>query len=122
MEILELNHVAIHVKDVEKSVAFYERKLGLQIIPRPAFNFPGAWFQLGPAQQLHLIGRRKENIYSLPEGNHFALKCKSIETVKNELLKKEISFKGPKSRPDGVQQIFLQDPDGYFIEFFEDNN
>lgn len=122
MEILELNHIAIHVKDVEKSYAFYEQKLGLKSIPRPAFDFPGAWFQLGAAQQLHLIGGRKENVVSFPEGNHFALKCSSIKEVKKELEKKNILFNGPKSRPDGVQQIFLQDPDGYYIEFFEDNN
>jgi len=121
MQILELNHVAIHVKDVAKSFEFYEKKLGFISIPRPAFNFPGAWFKLGPAQQLHLIGGRVEEVHSLPEGSHYALKCKSIEAVRLAFLEKGIIFKGPKSRPDGVQQIFLQDPDGYFIEFFEEN-
>lgn len=120
MEILELNHVAIHVKDVAVSYEFYEKKLGFVSIPRPAFKFPGAWFQIGPTQQLHLIGGRKEKVHSLPQGSHFALKCKSIESVRQALLKKELLFQGPKLRPDGVQQIFLQDPDGYYIEFYEE--
>ena len=54
MEHRELNHVALHVKDVAKSCEFYERVLELQPIPRPAFNFPGAWYQLGTAQELQL--------------------------------------------------------------------
>ena len=58
MKILELNHVAIHVADVERSSAFYRDVLRLEMIPRPAFDFPGAWFRLGAAQELHLIGRR----------------------------------------------------------------
>jgi catechol 2,3-dioxygenase-like lactoylglutathione lyase family enzyme len=120
MEIIELNHVALHVQDVAKSVIFY-KKLGFREIPRPAFHFPGAWFQLGKYQQLHLIGGRNEDVHSFPQGNHYALKCKSIELVHKELIDKEIFFRGPKLRPDGVKQIFIQDPDGYYIEFFEDN-
>ena len=44
MEHRELNHVALHVKDVANSCEFYERVLELQQIPRPAFDFPGAWY------------------------------------------------------------------------------
>lgn len=120
MEIIELNHIAVHVKDVEVSAAFYRDKLGFLPIPRPAFNFPGAWFQLGNQQQLHLIGGRTEQVHSRPEGSHFALKCRSIDAVRKLFIEKDVQFLGPKMRPDGVQQIFLQDPDGYFIEFFED--
>ena len=36
MDHRELNHVAIHVEDVEQSCAFYERVLELKPIPRPA--------------------------------------------------------------------------------------
>ena len=46
MEHRELNHVGLHVKDVAKSCEFYERVLELQPIPRPAFDFPGAWYCL----------------------------------------------------------------------------
>ena len=55
MKIYELNHVAIHVKDVEASCEFYRNVLRLEPIPRPAFTFPGAWFRLGDNQELHLI-------------------------------------------------------------------
>ena len=55
MKINSLHHVSLTVTDLERSRRFYREVLGLQEIARPAFNFPGAWFQLGASQQLHLI-------------------------------------------------------------------
>jgi glyoxylase I family protein len=55
MEITLLHHVALTVSDLERSRKFYREVLGLEEIARPNFSFPGAWFQLGAAQQLHLI-------------------------------------------------------------------
>src|SRR5436190_6512031 len=46
MKHFELNHVAIHVADVEKSCEFYRRGLLLAPMPRTAFTFPGGWFRL----------------------------------------------------------------------------
>ena len=118
MEIEELNHVAIYVKDVDASSRFYQEKMELEPLPRPAFDFPGAWFKLGGHQELHLIGnRKKELIFS--RRHHFALKVKSIKQAEDLLTKKGVEFSGPKPRPDGAMQIFLQDPDGYHIELFE---
>ena len=62
MKTLELNHVAIHVEDVERTCDFYANVLQLTPLPRPAFDFPGAWFLLGAVQELHIIGNREEDI------------------------------------------------------------
>ena len=35
MDIIDLNHVAIHVKDLDTSVDFYGEKLGLPPMTRP---------------------------------------------------------------------------------------
>lgn len=118
MDIEELNHVAIYVKDLEASYRFYHETLELEPLPRPAFDFPGAWFRLGTHQELHLIGERKE-LLTLNKRHHFALKVKSVKQAEELLKQKEVKFTGPKPRPDGAIQIFLQDPDGYFIELFE---
>lgn len=118
MEIEELNHVAIYVKDLEASYHFYHEVLELKPIPRPDFSFPGAWFRLGKQQELHLIGSRKEELIFL-KSHHFALKVKSIEQAEELLKNKGVSYTGPKPRPDGAIQIFIRDPDGYYIELFE---
>ena len=119
MEILELNHVAIHVADVERSCAFYREVLGLKQIPRPAFSFPGAWFQLGPSQELHIIGQREGEPLGGPRSNHFALRVPSIREAEAQLKAKGVPYQGPWQRPDGAWQIFLADPDGHFIELCE---
>ena len=119
MEILELNHVAIHVQDLSASISFYKDKLGLNELSRPDFNFQGAWFRLGAAQELHLIEGRKNPVNSLQRGAHFALQVRSIHEAEEWLTNTGVAFNPKKQRPDGAWQIFLQDPDGYFIELCE---
>jgi catechol 2,3-dioxygenase-like lactoylglutathione lyase family enzyme len=116
MKIDQLNHVAIHVADVETSAAFYRDVLGLEQLPRPAFSFPGAWFSLGPGQALHLIGERDQPVHSHRRGTHFALRVDSIRAAEANLQAQGIEIFGPKQRPDGAWQIFLQDPDGHVVE------
>lgn len=115
-----IDHLALFVADVTKSVHFYHNILGFEVILRPAFNFEGAWFAVGPTQQLHLIGHREvpvpEGVFG-PRQNHFAIQVTDIQAAAAFLREKNISFTGPKPRPDGMLQIFFQDPDGYWIEF-----
>jgi lactoylglutathione lyase len=116
MKIVELNHAAIHVADVEKSVDFYSRVLQLETLPRPAFDFPGAWFRLGTQQELHLLGDRELPVHSHSRGTHFALLVEDIDDWEKHLISEGAEFAPKKSRPDGAYQIFLQDPDGHFVE------
>lgn len=116
MKIQELNHVMIRVRDLEASIRFYGEVLGLSRLPRPAFDFPGAWFALG-GQELHLIGDP-----GLParshEHHHYAVQIDDPGQVRRELEAKGWSaLRGPVRRPDGALQLFVADPDGYVIEF-----
>jgi catechol 2,3-dioxygenase-like lactoylglutathione lyase family enzyme len=115
-QIRSLNHVAIHVRDVAQSVRFYEEVLGLAPLPRPAFSFPGAWFSLGPGQELHLIGDVKYPLQTPHRGNHFALLIDDADAWLARLHSFGLTETRIKTRPDGALQIFLADPDGHFIE------
>lgn len=116
---LELNHVALQVRDLEASRAFYGETLGFPEIERPDFGFPGAWFRLGTEQDLHLICGREEEVHSQPRGNHYALRVPEIRQVEAFLSERGIPMRGPHQRPDGAWQIFIKDPDGHSVEFTE---
>ena len=116
MNIQQLNHVALHVKDLERSIRFYEDILCLTQIPRPDVDFSGAWFSIGENQELHLIADRSVPVNSSRRGNHFALCVDSVWKVAEFLNKKNYHFSPPSKRLDGAWQIFLQDPDGHYIE------
>jgi catechol 2,3-dioxygenase-like lactoylglutathione lyase family enzyme len=117
IKIRELNHVAIHVKDLDASTHFYGEVLELPRLPRPAFNFPGAWFAFG-SQELHLIAdpdlqpdRRQHH--------HFALLVDDAFAAREELERKGVTnLQGPAPRPDGPMQLFFSDPDGYRLEMY----
>lgn len=116
MKINQLNHVAIHVADLDTSMDFYRNVLGLKPIQRPAFNFPGAWFGIGKDQELHLIAGRSEPVVANRRGTHFAVQIDSMEAAEVRLKEHEIPYHEPKTRPDGALQIYIEDPDGHVIE------
>jgi lactoylglutathione lyase len=116
--VIELNHVALPVADVERSLPFYRDILGLAPLPRPDFPFPGAWFRLGHHQELHLIGDERTTAGSGQSmDGHFALLVKDLAPVAARLREAGLNFRGPGPRPDGALQIFVTDPDGNVIEF-----
>ncbi|GDY08856.1 glyoxalase [Planctomycetia bacterium] len=125
IQVKSLDHVTLVVKDLELSRRFYVDGLGMREVPRPAFSFPGSWFQAGPTL-IHLIG---EHFGGSPAGNplaeefrttrsnHFAFLVDDVEAAyarAQELGMKIVS--SPKARPDGFVQVFLNDPDGFVVE------
>lgn len=118
---LKLDHYSIYCFDLEQSIKFYTQVLRLKSKTRPSFDFPGHWFDIGNDQELHLISGRKEQKENLPMSRniHQAYKTTEIEQFNKHLDSLNISKIGPKKRPDGITQIFIQDPDGYWIEITE---
>jgi len=125
-----LHHVSIPVTDLERSRCFYRDVLGLPEIPRPPFDFPGAWFTLGPGgQQLHLIvysGQtfRKPNSIETHDG-HYALRVPSFRRAVEHFLR--LGYREDSADPAtllivrphataGFPQIYLLDPDRHVIE------
>ena len=121
IRIHELNHVALHVSDLDASMHFYGEVIGLPQKARPAFDFPGAWYAFGN-QELHLIADPAMTAASRRH-HHFALLVDDTDAAKAELTAKGITeFRGPAPRPDGAMQLFFHDPDGYVIELYTNGN
>lgn len=118
---LNKDHDAIEVKDVAASARFYRDILGLKEIPNGGLPDHIRWFQLGDKVQIHLI--ESENLPEKQKGVHMALNTDKLEELMQFLKSKNIYFENwpgednsTNTRPDGVKQIYLQDPDGYWIE------
>jgi lactoylglutathione lyase len=121
-----ISHIALHVAHLEKSTLFYKDIMGLKPIPEPFQIGMHSWFQVGPHCQLHLIAGARESVEK-NMNNHLAFTTESIETFIKRLTEAHFDFCdafGIKNkihiRPDGIQQVFFQDPDGYWLEVNND--
>jgi catechol 2,3-dioxygenase-like lactoylglutathione lyase family enzyme len=114
----QLNHVGLNVADVERSRRFYRDVVGLVEIARPALDFAGVWFRVGPKQELHLIGKKASGDGRFKEC-HFSLAVESIANASEHLTELGLAHGGPRRRADGAWQIDLVDPDGHSIELLE---
>lgn len=118
-----LDHVALFVADTQKSVDFYASVFGLTEIPSPFPPGGPRWMVFAGGLELHLQPGRKDPITS-PRRVHFAVTVPSLEPVLAALRSRNIVWVDNSDRPgqiartrtDGVQQIFFQDPDGYWVE------
>ncbi len=121
MPITGLNHVALQVKDVQTTVAFYTQVVGLTVMPRPDFGFPGAWLRIGrEPYELHLIqSPNGGHVNAGSRGNHFAIQVTGLDEYPARLAGKTPWTKGPVVRPDGARQLFFEDPDGHTVELVE---
>lgn len=121
-----LNHVALFVQNLGKSAQFYRDIIGLDTMPEPFKDGKHAWFRTGPHSSLHVIEGASEPAVH-PKNHHTCFSVPSMNEFVANLQKNKIEYEdhaGKKSsihrRVDGVQQIWLQDPDGYWIEINDD--
>ena len=118
MSVRALNHIGLHVLEVDRSRRFYAEVLGLSELPRPEFDFPGAWFALGPGQELHLIGKRASGDGRFKEC-HYSLEVEDLEDMAAHLTGLALEHSGLLDRPDGARQVFVANLDGHEIELLE---
>lgn len=121
-----LNHIALSVKNLAKSTSFYSKIIQLDTIPEPFHDGKHTWFSIGTHSHLHLI-EYSDPILVPAKGTHLCFSVPSIETFIQRLEQNNILYsnwqgdnKAVTTRVDGVKQIYLQDPDGYWIEINND--
>jgi catechol 2,3-dioxygenase-like lactoylglutathione lyase family enzyme len=109
-----LDHVSIIVTDVDRARAFYAGVLGLTEIPRPeSFDFPGAWFQVGP-EVIHLLGAPAPDVKGR---RHFCLYVSDIQAAARYLEARGMAVRwDTKYKIDGIDRFFTEDPDGNRVE------
>ena len=122
----QFNHTTIYVVDMNKSADFYEKVMMFKRIPEPFHDNRHIWLKIGEHNQLHIVQGAKQ-ITSHDINIHLAFTVPSVENFAKHLDELNIKYgnwaqdsKTPQPRPDGIKQIYLQDPDGYWIEVNDD--
>jgi lactoylglutathione lyase len=123
-----LNHIAFYVKDLERSTNFYKDIIGLDTIPEPFHDGKHTWFGVGPKSHLHIISGETKTILR-EKTSHVCFSITDMDGFIARLKKAGIPYEdwaGNKqsvtNRVDGVKQIYLQDPDGFWLEINDARN
>jgi len=123
---VRLNHVSLLVRNKDVSAAFYRDVLGLTEIACGAGRPHIRWFGLGNGQSVHLIeGDTSSTRFTLT--NHFCISTDDLPGTMADLTAKgvrQFDSSGNEGvmavRADGVKSVFIQDPDGFWVEINED--
>jgi glyoxylase I family protein len=130
MNVQLLHHVSVTVSDLQRSRKFYSEVLRLIEIPRPAFGFPGAWFEAGAGHHVHLIVHSGATFRGMraidTRDGHFALRVASYNQAVAHLRScgysedlDDLDLRKMKLQPHataGFPQIYVLDPDRNVIE------
>jgi catechol 2,3-dioxygenase-like lactoylglutathione lyase family enzyme len=125
INVTSFDHVTIICADLEATRRFYVDFLGLTEVPRPAFKFPGLWFQTGDVQ-IHATqtspeagqpGWADQGNKVVSRGHHFAFAVDDVSQTLVSVAAHGIRIASPlQQRPDGFKQLYLYDPDGHLVE------
>ena len=123
MNVLDLDHAALLVQDVERSRRFYCEVLGMQEVPSGG----NCWLRKGRAE-LHLLGQPEGRpvlldyrIEDIADGSttHIAFEVGNLNEARRHLENLSIPIVcGPRPRWDAGEQLYICDPDGYLIELY----
>ena len=114
------DHLSVHVADPATSIAFYRDLIGLREVPSPVSSV--RWLEAGNGFQVHLVPRRRAPVADT-RPTHLAFSVAGFDDLLATLRAHGSSwwnFAGAEGeisrRPDGVRQIYVKDPDGYWVE------
>jgi len=120
------NHLTVYVTDLARASKFYTDVMMLDTIPEPFHDGRHTWFKMTEHGQLHVVSGAKEDIPH-DVNIHLAFTVSSLPDFIKHLEKMGVkygNFLGEEKkiaiRPDQISQIYLQDPDGYWIEVNND--
>jgi len=124
-----LDHTMLRVKDLEKSIFFYTKILGMKILRKneyPEGRFTNTFIgyndeDLGTNLELTYNWDQKDEYEKGNAWGHLALKVSDVYATSSYLKQNGVEFtKEPSPMKNGTRIIaFIKDPDGYVIELNE---
>ena len=125
MERARLLHTMLRVKDLDRSIDFYTRLLGMKLLRKKddeAGKYTLAFLGYGEESDTAVIELTynwgREEGYTVGTGyGHIAIGVPDVEAACRVLAAEGVRLPvPPKKRPSGNWMAFAEDPDGYRIE------
>ena len=121
-QIVLVQHEGISTRDAERSLDFYTRVLGLELLPRPNLPSPGYWLgSPGGLPQLHIIQSASPvpgpDAPIDPRARHTCFEVADYEALKAALEREGVAYRENLRSAVGRAQLFCNDPDGHTLEF-----
>jgi catechol 2,3-dioxygenase-like lactoylglutathione lyase family enzyme len=119
-------HCALHVQDMDDTIAFYERFCGLKVVRRHGEgpNDEAAWLAEEGHETLFVLvlvsgGNRQTRADSDITHYGFSVETRDeVDKIAKEAALAGWLYKEPRQLPPPVGYLcFLEDPDGYIVEF-----
>ncbi len=119
---VRFDHMSIVVNDLEETIDFYTKILGFHKIDDPTGVATIDWMENEAGQQLHFSQGDMSDI-KFTKSVHMSFGVDALSPFISNLEKYSIAYEswaGEKSsitiRSDGIRQIYIRDPNGYWIE------
>ena len=116
--ITRFDHIVLTVRDIERSVAFYERVLGME-----AITFAGGRRALRFGDQkinLQTLGQETRNFAGIGSGDVCLVTEMATETLLEHLEREGVSVvEGPVEKSGAlgpITSVYISDPDGNLLE------
>jgi catechol 2,3-dioxygenase-like lactoylglutathione lyase family enzyme len=122
IEVASVHHVNIDVRDVDRSVKFYEEVLGLKDGPAPQTHRPLHWVYAGDHPIIHISQSGADKGEAAKDSEifqHIAFRITDHDAAKERIEKLGIEYRLAQNDRFSVRQIFFDDPDGVTIELIE---
>ena len=130
MEVQDLGHIVLYVRNLERSVAFYRDVLGFRQIDPGGLGFPAAAFSSASGRTHHelLLIEVGEDAQAQPEGRrvglyHFGLKVgdsdDELRQALTSLQRAEVTILGASDHTVS-HSLYVLDPDGNEVELYVD--
>ncbi|WP_286230368.1 VOC family protein [Neobacillus mesonae] len=113
---MRFHHYGLEVSNMEESIDFYKKGLGLEVESRMFFMDEEIVFLASPDFRLELIFGTQEAGVS----RHICFEVRDLDSVMSRFSGYEVA-EGPYKLQNGWQTVFYKGPEGEVIEFLQVN-